>query len=336
MKADVRFLVADDEKPIRDVICAVLRGRNYDQIETAENGREAHAKLRHRRADVLITDLVMPEMGGEELSRLSLESDPDITILVATGNGTIENAVRLMKDGVFDFFTKPFAIDELQDRIRRSAERARSVFRTQNEQQLIDALMKALESKDPYLRGHGKRVSVMAGRLARIAGWSCHRTRVLECAALVHDVGKIGVPEHLLSKPGRLTTEEMEFIKKHPVFSKDILEPATGLEALLPLVYHHHERYDGGGYPDGIAGDDIPEGARIISICDTYDAMRSTRAYQTSIPEPKILEVLEKERGKQLDAFYVDLFLDNVDEIRYEDEDEDEEQFQKATDFACV
>lgn len=332
MNADVRFLVADDEKPIRDVICAVLRRHDYRQVETAENGREAHAKLRDCKPDVLITDLVMPEMGGEELSRLSLEYDPDITILVATGNGTIENAVQLMKEGVFDFFTKPFEIDDLQCRIERGVERAKSLFRTQAEQQLIDSLMNALESKDPHLRGHGKRVSVMAGRLARIAGWSCHQVRLLECAALVHDVGKIGVPEQILGKPGALTDAEMAIVKKHPVYSKEILEPAKGLEAVLPLVYHHHERIDGQGYPDGIAGDEIPEGARIISICDTYDAMRSKRAYKTSIPEPRILEVLEAENGKQLDAFYVDIFLKHLEEIRYEGE----EQFQESVGLACV
>ena len=130
----------------------------------------------------------------------------------------------------------------------------------------------------------------------------------------------------------RLTPEEMELVKRHPIYSREILEPVRFLEEALPLVYHHHERYDGGGYPDGIAGEDIPEGARIISVCDTYDAMRSTRSYRTSRPEHRILEIIEKERGKQLDARYVDLFLEHLDEIRPENVN----QIHEESVFACV
>lgn len=332
MEAGVKILVAEDEEPIRDVVCSVLKQSTDAHVDTAENGSVAYQKMQACQPDVLITDLVMPGMGGEELVQRCLELDPDLTVLVMTGNGTIDKAVSLMKEGVFDFLTKPFSLEDLQSRIDRGVQRAKSLAEVQGAREAVDTLMNALESKDRYLGGHGKRVSEMCGALARLAGWSRHQVRIVEYAGLVHDVGKIGVPEQILNKPGPLTPEEMELVKRHPIYSREILEPVRFLEEALPLVYHHHERYDGGGYPDGIAGEDIPEGARIISVCDTYDAMRSTRSYRTSRPEHRILEIIEKERGKQLDARYVDLFLEHLDEIRPENVN----QIHEESVFACV
>ncbi len=325
--SEIRFLIAEDERPVREFLHSVLKERSFDDVHVAVDGQEALEKLESLEPDVLITDLVMPRLNGEELAGRALDMWPDLTVMVTTGNGTIETAVNLLKRGVFDFITKPFTLETLQASIERGVERARGVLELNGVREVIEALMVALESKDAYLRGHGKRVSMMSRRLAGLVGWTKQRVRVLEYAALVHDVGKIGIPESILNKPGPLTEEEMEVIKRHPIYSREILQPVRYLQDALPFVYHHHERYDGRGYPDGIAGEDIPEGARIISVCDTYDAMNSVRAYRPVIPEDRILEVLSAERNKQLDGRFVNVFLEHLDEIRVVVSQEPSEEF---------
>src|SRR5262249_56916596 len=135
-------------------------------------------------------------------------------------------------------------------------------------------------------------------------------------AALVHDVGKIGIHEGILNKPGPLTADEMAQMKKHPVYSRDILRSVTFLKDMLPDVYHHHERYDGTGYPDGLVGEAIPIGARVITLCDSYDAMASDRAYRSARSEEEILGVLRRMSGSQFDPALVDLFLEHFSEIK--------------------
>ncbi len=316
MTGDLRFLIAEDEPLVQELITHALSDLQYSDIHVANNGQEAFEMVSTLEPDVLITDLMMPKMGGIELSERALESQPDLTVVVTTGNGTVENAVQTLKLGVFDFVTKPIDLDTFQSSVQRAAARARDRIELNGIRDVIDALMAALESKDPYLLGHGKRVSIMTRRLAEYAGWTKQKVRLLEYAALVHDVGKIGIPESILNKPGPLTDDEMELIKRHPIYSHDIIQPVPFLKEALPYVLHHHERIDGKGYPHGLAGDEIPEGARIISVCDTYDAMNSVRSYRPGVPEEKILVVLEEEKGKQLDAYLVDLFLDNLESIK--------------------
>jgi len=316
MEEDIKFLIAEDEPAVQSLLCSVLEERDYRDVQVAGDGQEALERLQDIRPDILITDLKMPRMDGEELSRQALRLQPDLTILVTTGNGTIENAVRMMKDGVYDFVTKPFAIDHLVESIERGVERSRNLAELHGMRQVIEALMAALESKDIYLRGHSRRVSRMAGFMARALGWPRKRARLLEYAALVHDVGKIGIHEDILNKPGPLSPEELTEMKKHPQHSREILRPVAIMKEFLDDVYHHHERYDGSGYPDGLKGDKIPLGSRIISICDAYDAMASDRAYRSAMDEDVILDILSRLRGIQFDADLVDLFLKCLPEIK--------------------
>jgi response regulator RpfG family c-di-GMP phosphodiesterase len=312
----IKFLIAEDEPAVRSLLCSVLAERDYHDIQEAGDGQEAIERIRKRRPDILITDLKMPRMGGEELARRALLLDPDLTILVTTGNGTIENAVRMIKEGVFDFITKPFSIETLNASIERGVERTRNLAELYGVRDVIEALMLALESKDIYLKGHSRRVSRMSGIVAAKLGWPRKRQRLLEYAALVHDVGKIGIQEQILNKPGPLTPWESSQMKMHPVYSRNILSPVAYLREALPDVYYHHERYDGGGYPEGLKGEAIPIGARIISICDSYDAMSSDRSYRSAMPEQDILEILKRMRGTQFDPALVDLFLENFAEIK--------------------
>ncbi len=312
----IKFLIAEDEPAVRSLIQSVLEERDYRDISVAPDGQEAMDRLTALRPDILITDLKMPRMDGEELSRRALKIQPDLTILVTTGNGTIESAVRMVQNGVFDYITKPFSIDTLLARVERGVERTRSLAELHGVREVIEALMAALESKDIYLKGHSRRVSRLCGFMATKLGWPRKRVRLLECAALVHDVGKIGIREDVLNKPGPLTSSEMDLMRRHPQVSREILRPVTYLQEALPDVLHHHERYDGGGYPDGLAGEAIPIGARIISICDSYDAMASDRAYRAAMPEDEIRKVLMRLRGSQFDPALVDLFLKSLPEIK--------------------
>jgi putative two-component system response regulator len=312
----IKFLIAEDEPAVRSLLCSVLEERDFHDIQQAGDGQEAIERIKKRRPDILITDLKMPRMSGEELARRALVLDPDLTILVTTGNGTIDNAVRMIKEGVFDFITKPFSIETLNASIDRGVERTRNLAELLGVRDVIDALMMALESKDLYLRGHSRRVSRMSGILASKLGWPRKKQRLLEYAALVHDVGKIGIREQILNKPGPLTPWENSQMKMHPVYSRNILSPVAFLREALPDVYYHHERFDGGGYPEGLKGEAIPIGARIIAICDSYDAMASDRSYRAAMPDQEILEILTRMRGTQFDPALVDLFLKHFAEIK--------------------
>ena len=312
----VKFLIADDEPAVQSLLTSVLEERDLRAVQIARDGLEALDRLPLYRPDILITDLKMPRMDGEELVRHAIRLQPDLTILVTTGNGTVENAVRMMKEGVFDFITKPFSIDVLLASVDRAVTRTRDLAELHGVREVIEALMAALESKDIYLRGHSRRVSRLAGFMATKLGWPRKRVRLLEYAALVHDVGKIGIHEEILNKPGALTPDELKEMKRHTLLSRDILKPVGFLQEALKDVLHHHERYDGAGYPDGLRGEAIPIGARIISVCDSYDAMASDRAYRKAMAEEEILAILKKLRGIQFDSALVDLFLASLPEIK--------------------
>jgi putative nucleotidyltransferase with HDIG domain len=171
----------------------------------------------------------------------------------------------------------------------------------------ITALVAAVETKDPYTKCHSIHVSRYAEHLSRELHLSPGETEVIKTAALLHDVGKIGVPDSVLTKPGALTPEEFELIKGHPGFGASILRSATSLQRELPLVLHHHEWYDGGGYPDGLKGDAIPSGARLLQVADAIDAMLCPRSYKQGYRVDKVISELEKGRGTQFDPMLADI-----------------------------
>ncbi len=173
----------------------------------------------------------------------------------------------------------------------------------------ITALILTEEAKDPYVRGHSRRVTKCSAEIAKELGFSDDEQKVLERAAILHDLGKIGISDSILGKPGKLTEEEWAVIKKHPHRAVEILEPLTFLKEEKEMIRHHHERYDGKGYPDGIKAEEIPLGARILAVADTFDAMNSERAYREPLPEDAILAELKNAAGTQLDAKIVKTFL---------------------------
>ena len=179
--------------------------------------------------------------------------------------------------------------------------------------QTINTLVRAMEAKDPYTSGHSTRVADMAVALGKRLDLSKDHLGILEWAGLVHDIGKIGIQDAVLRKPGKLTNAEFEHIKTHPVKSQQVLEPVDGLQSILAVVRHHHEHYDGGGYPDGLRGDQIPYLARIIQVADVWDAITSSRSYRQAMPVAKALNIMRQEAGTTMDPAMVALFLDMIE-----------------------
>ncbi|MCI0652161.1 MAG: response regulator [Planctomycetes bacterium] len=309
------ILLTEDDSYCRDLIRSIFEVAKWQAPVVAQDGLEALQHLNTHHADILITDLNMPRLGGEELIRRVRQSHPELVVLVITGNGSIDRAVSLMKAGVFDFITKPFTVESFLGSLRRAKEYVLHVSEMRGMREVVGALMVALESKDRYLQGHAGRVRDTAFELGRLFGLPRHDLKFLEHAALLHDVGKIGIHEDILNKPGKLTAEEYEIMKKHPIYSRDIIAPVGFLAPCLPAVLHHHERIDGKGYPHGLAGDDIPLGARIIAVVDTFDAMTSPRSYRSALPVEEVLATMKEVAGKQLDRGLVELFLAHFDEI---------------------
>ena len=178
--------------------------------------------------------------------------------------------------------------------------------------QTVRALSKAIEAKDVYTRGHSERVTIFALELAREMGYSDEQLRNLELAGILHDIGKIGVPVHILTKPGKLTDIEFDQMKRHPVIGEEIIKDIKFLETCRVIIRNHHERMDGRGYPDGTGGSEIPEEVRIMTIADAFDAMTSDRPYRAALPVDEAVRRLRHDSGTQFDKNLVEIFVNNV------------------------
>ena len=466
MTSAFHVLVVDDEPALREICEEALGGAGY-AVTQAADGEEALGCLAERGYDLVISDLRMPSMNGQDLLSQIRQRNIDADFLVITGYGTTETAVDLMKNGAADYIAKPFDIKHLLLRVRAVMEKRRlrkeqeklsavvrmlnlskrlgsqlnhlavveeflshlrenfapdavcllmpeimeqrpsrmqgrllevderlrvfvgklcdkilrhgrsylldqftlrqsnfntaffpqgfpysimavpldlphnrvgavalirdeksTLYREQDlqllgvfashtasalqnshlysrlrgmNQDVIRSFAQAVEAKDYYTRGHSERVADYACRLARAVGLEKKEIERLHIAGMLHDIGKIGIPDHILNKPGALTDEEYEHMKRHSVMGREILGQVEAMKDVTPLIYHHHERMDGRGYPDGLVGDQIPFLARIICLADSYEAMTSNRAYRNSLPMEKVMSALEQGAGTQWD-----------------------------------
>ncbi len=314
-KSDLRILVADDDAGARELIAAILDAEGWPTPTTVEDGEAALQQIGQEHWDILVTDLDMPRMRGDELVVHALEEDPDLSIVVTTGDGTVGNAVDLIKKGATDFIPKPYDVDDFLASMERAKTRALGIHEVKGMRQTVEALLVALESKDRYLNGHSARVRDMAVKLGEISGLDRGQLRSLSHAALLHDIGKIGVHEDILNKAGVLTDNEYEIIKKHPQMSADIIAPVPFLNPSLKGVLHHHENWDGTGYPEGLSGEQIPLMARIIAVVDAFDAMTSDRSYRGALSEAEAIERIRAGSGSQFDPRIAQLFQQHKDKI---------------------
>jgi len=297
-----KILVADDSKLLRELLRnSFIKGGHC--VLTAANGRQALEIALAERPDVVVTDIEMPEMDGYTLCE-KLRDQPElrntlVVIMSARGRpGDIKRGERL---GVSRYFVKPFDVEKMQLVVEQLLAESYRHLKKEHEHVLasMSALITALEARDEYTKGHTARVSRVAMRLGRFMGLGEDSLRELEIAANLHDIGKIGVRDAVLLKPGRLTAEEYAKIQEHAVIGAEILRPITSLAPVLPLILLHHERWDGRGYPTAIMGEGIPFGARIIAIADAFDAMTTDRPYRRGMPLDKALGIIRAEAGQQ-------------------------------------
>ena len=324
----VRVLVVDDEEFLRSIVRERLEIAGYS-VEEASNGNEALAMLDGSAPyDVLLTDIRMPSMDGITLLREWGKRSPGTAGIVMSANAELDTAVQALKMGACDYITKPFNFDVLLITVenalrKKDLERQLDDYRTNLEAKVkeqtdiinsmyvrsIDAMIKALEAKDFYTRGHSQRVTIYSLAIATELGMAEQELDDLRRASVLHDLGKIGVREAVLNKPGKLTEEEFAEIVRHPGTAVRILEPIPFFRPLLPSILHHHERFDGKGYPARLAGKNIPLASRIMAIADTFAAMTSTRAYRKALPVADAIAEVRRCSGTQFDPDIVPAFL---------------------------
>ena len=326
-------LIVDDEPRLRQVLVHLMRNDGFACLE-AGNGEEALEHLQRTPVSLVMSDLRMPKMDGLELLRRIRGRWPDTAVVMITAVADVEVAVSCLAIGAMDYLTKPFHLEEVRARVAQALEKRRLVVENRGYQESlqekvavqarrleelflasIQSLAEALEVKDPYTRGHSIRVSHYSVVLARELALDEELLRHIELGGHVHDIGKIGVREEVLNKPGKLTDAEYEHIMTHPVVGWRILAPLLGeTPVALNIVRSHHERYDGRGVPDRLAGENIPFEARIAAVADSFDAMTSDRPYR---PDGMSLEAAMAElvrcSGAQFDPRVVAAMISAVE-----------------------
>ena len=327
MTAPLRALVADDDAGIRRVLRLVLLGAGYDVVE-ATNGAEALERYRAERPELILSDLQMPRLDGIGLLARVRAEDDTVAFIILTGAGTMENAVEALRLQADDYLVKPFNTDEVALACSRAISYRRLLRENRAYQQHLEArvaeqsreieglladairaLAIAIETRDDYTCGHVERVARLAAATGRELGISGRELRARWVAALLHDVGKIGVPDAILRKPSPLTAEEYEQVKRHPQVGANIMAASSFLRPGLLGVLHHQERWDGKGYPAGLKEDEISLHGRIIAVVDCFDAVVSGRPYSPARSEAEALAELQACSGTQFDPGAVEAFL---------------------------
>lgn len=313
-----RVLVVDDMEAIRLALVKCLHMSGYE-VMAASSGGEALELLRTQRFDLLLTDQTMPGLSGLELTDAVSRMHPDMPIVVLTGNTDVELAKDSLQRGASDFVTKPVNIRELPILIERNLTRRRlevARLRERGAQVLfeaIKALASAVDAKDPYTARHSRRVTRLSLFLADAIQLSSEERYLLELSAWMHDVGKIGVPDSILTKPAPLTQEEFAVMKEHSAKGGEIVGEIEELGRVADVIRHHHERVDGRGYPDGLRGAAIPLASRIILIADSFEAMVADRSYRRSLGREAAIRELQEHSGTQFDQSLAQAFIGALD-----------------------
>lgn len=337
-----RILIVDDEEPIRGLIENIVNREGFESV-TASNVDEALAILEKERFSLLISDINMPGKTGLDLLLNINRIDENLAVIMATAVDDRNVAVRTLEMGAYGYIIKPFGRNELlisiANALRRREleinnrmyseglealvkERTKKLVLAEQEirgsrEETIFRLAKAAEFRDNETAQHTMRIGVYSEMMARQAGCSPELCEQIRVASLLHDVGKIGIPDAILLKPGALTKEEFEIIKEHAEIGFRILEDSHSELLLMgaEIAYTHHEKFDGSGYPRGLAAMDIPLVGRITAICDVFDALTSHRVYKAAMPVEEALGILREGRGRHFDPDLLDVFLGSLDQV---------------------
>ena len=322
-----RILIVDDEELIRRLLHQKLSSEGY-RCQKASSAAQALDKLKSNPVELVILDIKMPGKSGMELLLELRARYPDTAVIMATAIADTTTAIQCMKEGAYDYITKPFNLDKVVLSVGRALEKRRLELENKDYQQHLEqkveeqagkirtsflnavtALAYALEAKDIYTSGHSQRVTKISVTIARELGMPQDSIDKIRLAGLVHDIGKIGIRESVLNKPAPLTDDEFRHIKSHCQAGEHILTPIVEDKEILRAVRHHHERYDGMGYPDGLRGEQIPLGARILSVADAFDAMTSERPYRLAMSAQDACAEIERCKGTQFAPKVADAFF---------------------------
>ncbi|MBQ4523908.1 MAG: diguanylate cyclase [Lachnospiraceae bacterium] len=337
------ILVVDDTPTNLSFVESVLKDKY--KLALAKSGERAIKYLEKNQVDLILLDIMMQGMDGfetfEHIKTLPMNQNTPVVFLTADVN--VENEIKGLNMGAVDFIRKPFVPEVMLNRIGRvlqleelmtDLEKKVEEKTKQIEQisfETIATIASIIEAKDSYTKGHSIRVSEYSAKLARKLGWDEDKIRNLKYIALLHDIGKVGIPDSILNKPGKLTEIEYGIIKSHTSIGSDILREIETIPDVALGAKYHHERYDGKGYPEGIAGNEIPEVAKIICICDAFDAMNSRRIYRDKLSEEAICKQFEEGKGTQFDADYTDVFLELIHSGELSIQEDDRNQNNEKT-----
>jgi putative two-component system response regulator len=335
VRAD-RILVVDDEPIIARLVAQRLQQRGY-ACATALGAQEALEKITADGFELVISDINMPGMSGIDLLSRVHKTHPGTAFIMLTGVDDHATAVRSLELGAYGYIIKPFEANELfinvsnalrrrelelerdryEERLERDV-RERTAEIRDTQEQIIMRLVAASGFRDEETGEHIRRMGEYAAVLARAAGWDARAAEEIRLAAPMHDIGKMGVADTILKKPGRLTAEEFERMKEHTAIGARILEGSgiALLELAREIALNHHEKWGGGGYPAGLGGEAIPLSARIVAVCDVYDALINDRVYRKALPEAETLAIMNEGRGGHFDPRVFDLFLERLPEFR--------------------
>jgi putative nucleotidyltransferase with HDIG domain len=336
-----RILVVDDEETIREIVCSMLAGAQF-QTRQAASGLEAMALLESgEEFDLVLSDMLMAEMDGTALLERAKEKFPDVPVVMVTTVSDIQVALQALRHGAYDYLPKPFEREQLLATVRRAMENRRlkrenDAYRTNLESLVaartqqwkgaladlersyditLEALGDALDLKDRETENHSRRVTAFTIAIARKMGLQKDEISVIARGAFLHDIGKMAIPDKILTKPDKLTPEEVAIMKEHAWQGYRIVKNIPFLGEAAEIVYSHQERFDGTGYPRGLKGDEIPLGARIFSIADTFDAITTDRVYRPKQSDEAARKEIKLWSGRQFDPRIVEVFLSMPDSI---------------------
>jgi response regulator RpfG family c-di-GMP phosphodiesterase len=320
-------LIVDDDAQVREVLYQIFLSASY-RCRLATNGREGLDVFRAAHPPLIVTDLKMPVMDGIGFLEVVRREDPDTAVIVLTGAPDVKTAIDSLKLGAYDFIMKPVNVDELLFAAERALERRQLLIERREYHALLErrveeatrdlhaayratlaALGSALDSRDVGTEAHSRRVHGYALATAREYGVPEADIPDLEHGVLLHDIGKIGIPDAILLKAGPLTPEEWQTMRRHPEIGKRLVEGVPFLGGAVPIIYCHHEKWDGTGYPRGLRGEEIPLGARIFSAVDAFDAMTFDRPYSRAIPFDAAYAEIKRCAGSHFDPAVVEAFL---------------------------
>jgi putative two-component system response regulator len=323
-----RILVTDDEAGIRQSLSMYLKRLGYEVTEAA-SADDAVAVLDDHEFDLVLSDIALPGTNnGIDLLAKVKQKSPDVDVIMMTGHLDLDFAIDSLKKGASDFFKKPFLFDELKHAVERAIERRRLLGKVREldklqlrhealkelQREVLVSVAAMIDAKSPFTRAHSERVGIYARHFGQKLGVSSRELKIVTTGGRLHDIGKIGTPDLIINKPGRLTAEEWKVVQQHPLCGAELLRPIAMMRPYIPVVRWHHENHDGTGYPDRISGVQIPLTVQIVKMADYYDAITSDRPYRKPMSLREACTTLEGEAGgaftKEIVTAFIELLHD--------------------------